>query len=96
MRHASEATRRKLIATAPDQTTQNRWPAWLRVAVSDALLCRSMSTERERRMLDALGIAPAPRQRYWRMCLPAELTPGQRQRVREAVQVVLAEMETDQ
>ena len=56
-------------------------PAWLRVAVNDALHGKPMSLRRERRMCAELGIAMPQRPRYWRPCLPATLTPEQRAQV---------------
>ena len=56
-------------------------PAWLRVAVNDALHDKPMSARRERHMCDELGIELQPRTRYWRPCLPATLTPQQRAQV---------------
>ena len=48
-----------------------------------------MSAERERRMCAALGIDISQRRRYWRPCLPDELTPKQRQAVVDFAQSLL-------
>ena len=78
-RTATDATKAHIAALGGS----TGYPPWLRTAMCDATTGRPMSLERERRVCAALGIAPpAPRRRYCRLCLPAWLTPEQRQQVR--------------
>ena len=79
MRTATQATKRRIARLGAKPTK----PAWLKLAIRDALNDKPMSLERERRMCAALGIRPRYRTRYWRPCLPASLTPEQRAQVVE-------------
>ena len=65
-------------------------PTWLKLALSDVRNGKPMSLKRERRMCEALGIDPPQRKRYYRPCLPVELTPEQRKSVLAHVNRLLA------
>ena len=52
-----------------------------RLRAEIALHNRPMSLKRERRMCAALGLEPITRKRYWRPCLPVNLSADQKRRI---------------
>ena len=80
MRTCSAATIQK-IETHTDYPHFRGRPGWLVTALWDALHNRPMSLKRERRMCAALGLEPITRKRYWRPCLPVNLSADQKRRI---------------